>query len=223
MRCQRSASTTAIQRLAAGGPGLHRLPPGREKPGSYSGPSGPAGDRLRWDPRLGRRRSPAINAPQPTPPSKECAMPRSRRRRPRNAVAGRAPYRRFFAGDSARAGIAVGAQINHSGVLLGTHPAPGAVASRERVGSSAERAWVSVDFPWGSDSERGWKQGLGPLPSRWLSPGVAHVSFVLVPAAVLAFDAGRQRWAREPAWREPSASSGRRRPGTRPPASLSRS
>ena len=32
------------------------------------------------------------------------------------------------------------------------------------------------------------------FPVGRLSPGVVHVSFVLLPAVVLAFDAGRQRW-----------------------------
>jgi len=37
------------------------------------------------------------------------------------------------------------------------------------IDSSGQRQWA-----------RGWSQGLGPLPSRWLSPGVAYVSLVLV-------------------------------------------
>ena len=40
---------------------------------------------------------------------------------------------RFFAGDSVSAGIAGGAQINHSGVLSGTHPVLRAVVSRGRA------------------------------------------------------------------------------------------
>ena len=53
--------------------------------------------------------------------------------------------RRIFAGDSACAGIAVGAQINHSGVLLGTHPVPKAVTSPVRVWGAVWNTWVGVD------------------------------------------------------------------------------
>jgi hypothetical protein len=60
------------------------------------------------------------------------------------------PPCRFFAGDSVSAGIAVGAQINHSGVLLGTHPAPRAVTPRERVGVLGGARMVSIDSQWGA-------------------------------------------------------------------------
>jgi len=77
------------------------------------------------------------------------------------------------------AGIAVGAQINHSGVLSGTHPVPRAVVSRERVGVQ-RGARMGIDFQWAATVGARVEQGLGPLPSRWLSPGVAYVSLVLV-------------------------------------------
>src|ERR1700758_4914101 len=50
-----------------------------------------------------------------------------------------APYRRFFAGDSAGFGIAVRAQINHSGVLLETGNQPSARETRA-LGGEAEAA-----------------------------------------------------------------------------------
>jgi len=53
---------------------------------------------------------------------------------------------RFFAGGSASVGFAVGAQINHSGVLLGTHQAPRAVTSLDDL-SAPCRLPRRIGFP----------------------------------------------------------------------------
>ena len=39
---------------------------------------------------------------------------------------------------------------------------------------------MRIDFQWGATVGARVEQGPGPLPSRWLSPGVAYVSRVLV-------------------------------------------
>ena len=39
---------------------------------------------------------------------------------------------------------------------------------------------MGIDVQWAATVGARVEQGLGPLPSRWLSPGVAYVSLVLV-------------------------------------------
>ena len=80
-------------------------------------------------------------------------------------------------------GLAVRAQINHSGVLLGTHPAPSAVTSRECAGVQCGARMGECRFPVGSDSGRGRSRlaaapgpngaagPAGPSPASAADPG----------------------------------------------------